>query len=121
MDKITITPWKITPISYPKSALVRIMSGNKVIAYINNDHSVPAPESDNNAAAIVSAVNATYGNGIDPEAVNLMIAAIKRAIELKDLWCPLQNSYISEAHEDEMSALSHMKLSFIEALEKAKL
>lgn len=110
-DKMTPTPgpWKVVPARYPENACTSIYSGRKEISIVSNSQAVPAPESDYNAEAIVSAINNTYGAGINPEAVPDLLQAIK---ELKQAFIRA-NKFYSKDHE--ILGLANA------AIEKAKL
>lgn len=63
-NKMTPTPWSISPF---KSGMVGINYDNPLIS--ETICQITGSHPQYNAAAIVSAINGTYGIGIDPDAI----------------------------------------------------
>lgn len=59
-------------------------SDGELAVQLNDKDYLSELRSDANAAAIVSAVNGTYGRGIDPDVVWLLNEALERIMELSN-------------------------------------
>jgi hypothetical protein len=72
-NNMTPTPWKVAKFKSWSTNVVGQGESND-ICEMSGTH--PKATQNENAKAIVSAVNSTYGNGINPEAVKEMYAAV---------------------------------------------
>lgn len=125
MKEMTPTPWKVyiadKDTFYPGIESTIKGSGNPSVCVYGEKNETAGIRGKANAQAIVSAVNNTFGAGINPEAVQDLMNAIQYALEIKDLWSADQYGTISADHEGEMQALAKMEEKLKAAIEKAKL
>lgn len=98
-DKMTPAPWYIDADGYIRSKAEPKEWILKIPQEIDKD----------NAEAIVSAVNATYGNGIDPEVVPEFLRILQAYIDADD------------SHADVWIKMQRLKKQARAAIEKAKL
>jgi len=97
----TPLPWNTPGVYVPEifsASGCRAASCNGVATHIKDDVQ--------NAAAIVSAVNNTFGAGINPEAVPKMKAAVERVIALRDLL--IYPNDTPPEHQEEARALADL-------------
>jgi len=92
-------------------------NGNPIIAICESLETVNTDIS--NAEAIVTAVNSTYGQNINPEAVPDMVKMLEGVIALSDLW--LYPAGVAPEHEGEASALGKMYQDIQALLTSAKI
>ena len=82
-DKMTPTPWEVRePITHMFASIIAAKSLDQVDSYVAAIFK--SDDCEMNASAIVSAVNNTYGSGINPEAVPELLRALKEVISVSD-------------------------------------
>lgn len=117
-NNMTPTPWKLsqspTAISSTSKRIYKSVKnqssiGGKIIANAWGDKE---DEANDNAKAIILAVNATYGNGINPEAVK----------EMRDLLERL-TVYESDGHNNQFNTFDQLvkELKYISKQAKASI
>jgi len=85
-SKMTKTPWK-TNDTYKQDGNISLMGANKMQIGNLFQSMKGVDNTPGNASAIVSAVNNTWGKGIDPSSVPELLEALKEIIRTSEETC----------------------------------
>lgn len=82
-NKMTPTPWKVIKFSsFPTN--ITGASRDNDICEMSNTHDKVVQNA--NAQAIVTAVNSTYGAGIDPQSIPALLETLNKIINVNYAW-----------------------------------
>lgn len=105
-NKMSPAPWKIAATPSQTGGSLSDANGNKflrVYSYSNTK--------EEDASAIVSAVNNTYGSGVNPEAVPDLLKALKAMVMTEDLRSNNNKNYIfTPSYHSAKAAIDKAKL-----------
>jgi len=104
---MTPTPWKVDDETDPKEELYIVSDGipDSFFCLANLYCNPMDDETKANAAAIVSAVNNTYGKGINPESVPDLLSALHGMLNIGNALATGHESWIDERRANAKAAI----------------